>query len=268
MADTMGYVFDFKDAQQYERWFDGKKNSYCFDLEMDLMLKMLTPTAGESILDIGCGSGRTLEPLMDLGLELTGIDPSPYMLDLADERLGHRADLYRAYAENLPFEDNTFTYSFFFTSLEFTEMPAKAIEEACRVTKDKVFIGVLNSYAPLNVIRRIKGFFVKNIHAQARYFSIFALRRITFDILGDVPIAWKTTLQFPFSCSRLCHFMERRSFIQKSPFGTIIGMTIVPIPKFTTRPLSLRIKNERGYHRPLTGFAMNKQRITHEDADI
>ena len=230
------------------------------------MLKMLAPEPGSSILDIGCGTGRTLAPLLDLDVELTGIDPSPYMLDLADERLSHRADLYRAFAEQLPFEDNTFTYSFFFTSLEFTEMPAKAIEEACRVTKDKVFIGVLNSYAPLNVILRIKSFFTKNVLSQARYFSLFALRQITFDILGDVPIQWKTTLQFPFLCNHVCRWIEQRSVIEKSPFGTIIGMTIVPIPKFTTRPLSLPTK-KRSYS-PITGFAMNKQRITHEDVDL
>ena len=263
----MGYVFDFKDSQQYERWFERKKNVYRFDLEMSLMLKMLAPKPGSAILDIGCGTGRTLAPLLDLGIELTGIDPSPYMLDLADERLGQRADLYRAFAEQLPFEDNTFTYSFFFTSLEFTEMPAKAIEEACRVTKDKVFIGVLNSYAPLNLLRRVKNLFSKNIHSQARYFSLFALRQITFDILGDVPIQWKTTLQFPFSCSRVCRWIEQRDIIEKSPFGTIIGMTIIPIPKFTTRPLSLRTKGRQGYG-PVTGFAMNKQRISHEDVDI
>lgn len=264
----MGHVFDFNDSKHYETWFQRSKNTYAFDLEVGLLLKMLSPEPGSTILDIGCGTGRTLEPLLNRHLHLTGVDPSPYMLDTARKKLGDKADLHRAFAEDLPFEDNAFHYAFFFTSLEFTEMPAKAIEEACRVTKDKVFIGVLNKYAPLNNMRRIKALFVKNMLSKARFFSIMELRQITFDILGDVPIKWKTTLQFPFSCNKFCRWIEQRPLIEQSPFGTIIGMAITPVPRFTTRPLNLKIKNRGVYNSPLTGFAMDKQRTNHEDTDI
>lgn len=253
----MGYIFDFNDSNHYETCFEQVKTSYAFNLEMELLLKMLQPEAGSSLLDIGCGTGRSLEPLLNLGLNLTGVDPSPYMLDIARDRLGDKADLHRAFAEELPFDDNSFNYAFFMTSLEFTQMPAKAIEEACRVAKDKVFIGVLNKYAPLNLIRRIKGFFIKGILSQARFFSILELRQTAFDILGDVPIEWKTTLQFPFSSSKICHWMEQRSLIEKSPFGSMVGMTITPIPKFRTRPLCLKIRPS-GKYNPVTGFAMNQ----------
>ncbi len=265
----MGYVFDFNDSKYYETWFQQSKNTYAFDLEAGLLLKMLSPEPDRTVLEIGCGTGRSLEQLLkhDLGLHLTGIDPSPYMLDIAGERLGDKADLHRAFAEDLPFEDNTFHYSFFFTSLEYTDKPAKAIEEACRVTKDKVFVGVLNKYAPLNIMHRIKGIFVQNILSHARFFSILELRQIAFNILGDVPVQWKTTLQFPFSCNRVCNWIERRPLIEKSPFGTIIGMGITPIPKFTTRPLSLKIKGHNIYN-PVTGFAMDKQSMANEDIDI
>ncbi len=252
----MGYIFDFNDSNQYETCFERAKNSYAFNLEMELLLKMAEPESGNSVLDIGCGTGRSLEPLLNRGLNLTGVDPSPYMLDIASQRLGDRADLHRAFAECLPFDDNTFNHAFFMTSLEFTERPAKAIEEACRVAKDKVFIGVFNKYAPLNMMRRIRGLFIKDILSQARFFSILELRQIAFDILGDVPITWKTTLQFPFS-SRIFHWVENMSLIQKSPFGTIIGVTIIPVPMFRTRPLPLKIRQPCRYN-PVTGFAMNQ----------
>ncbi|MBF0411525.1 MAG: methyltransferase domain-containing protein [Desulfamplus sp.] len=253
----MGYIFDFNDSNHYENSFERVKYGYAFKLEMDLLFKMAAPEPGSSVLDIGCGTGRSLEPLLNSGLNLTGVDPSPYMLDIAHERLGDKADLHRAFAEELPFDDNSFNHAFFMTSLEFTEMPAKAIEEACRVAKDKVFIAVLNRYAPLNVVRRIKGFFIKGILSQARFFSILELRQTAFDILGDVPIAWKTTLQFPFTTNRICHWIEQRSLIEKSPFGTIIGMTIIPVPKFRTRPLCFKIRPQERYN-PVTGFAMNQ----------
>ena len=140
----MGYVFDFKDAGNYDAWVDKGKNRHCLDLEIKLILDLLSPSKGQRILDIGCGTGISLAPLLEKGLSLTGIDPSPYMLDVADKRLGNRVDLHRGMAEDLPFEDNSFDAALLFTSLEFTDRPAKAIEEACRVAKDQVVIGVLN----------------------------------------------------------------------------------------------------------------------------
>ena len=82
----MGYIFDFKDAGSYDAWFDKGKNKYRLDLEIKLMMDLLSPEKGQRILDIGCGTGISLEPLLDKGLNLTGLDPSPYMLDLASDR--------------------------------------------------------------------------------------------------------------------------------------------------------------------------------------
>lgn len=250
----MGYVFDFKDAGAYDARFDPVKNRYCLDLEIKLMLDLLCPEKGQRILDIGCGTGISLEPLLDKGLNLTGIDPSPYMLDLASERLGDQVDLHRGMAEDLPFDDNAFDAAFIFTSLEFTDRPAKAIEEACRVAKDTVVLCVLNRYAPLNMMRRFKSFFVPSIFTHAHFFSIWELKQILFAILGNVPVKWKTTLQFPFACGRIAAYFETYKIVQKLFFGTLIGMKIKPVPKFRTRPLMLRMKKPKVYN-PTTGMA-------------
>ncbi|MEA3232390.1 MAG: methyltransferase domain-containing protein, partial [Thermodesulfobacteriota bacterium] len=143
----MGYVFDFKDAKDYHRWYQNQRAQIIIDLESRLMLDMLEPHPDETVLDIGCGTGQNLGRLIDYGIDATGIDPSIYMLDFAKHQLGHRADLHHGYAEELPFEDNSFNHAIFMTSLEFVEDPRQAISEACRVAKDKVFIGTLNRYA-------------------------------------------------------------------------------------------------------------------------
>ncbi|MBW2653971.1 MAG: methyltransferase domain-containing protein [Deltaproteobacteria bacterium] len=250
----MGYIFDFQDAGLYDAWFDPAKNKYCLDLEIKLMMDFLSPEKGQRILDIGCGSGISLEPLLDKGLNLTGLDPSPYMLDLASNRLGNQVDLHRGVAEDLPFDDNAFDCAFFFTSLEFTDRPAKAIEEACRVAKDTVVLCILNRYAPLNMIRRFKSFFVPNIYAHANFFGIWELKQILFAILGNVPVKWRTTLQFPFTYGKIAALVENNKIIQKSFFGTLIGMKIKPVPNFRTRPLVLKLKRPKAY-RPTTGLA-------------
>ncbi len=250
----MGYVFDFQDAGSYDAWFDQAKNKYCLDLEIKLLLDLLSVKKGQRILDIGCGTGISLEPLLDKGLNLTGVDPSPYMLDLAAKRLGNKVDLHRYVGEELPFSDNEFDSAFFFTSLEFTDRPAKAIEEACRVAKDTVVICVLNRHAPLNIIRRFKSFFVPNIYNYAHFFSIWELKQILFAILGSVPMRWKTTLQFPFACGKIANFVENNTLVQKSIFGTLIGMRIQPVPKFRTRGLTLKVAKPK-LHNPATGLA-------------
>ncbi|MCP3940496.1 MAG: class I SAM-dependent methyltransferase [Desulfobacteraceae bacterium] len=249
----MGYVFDSKDAGNYDSWLDKGKNRHCLELEIKLILDLLSPQKGQRILDIGCGTGASLAPLLDKGLSLTGIDPSPHMLDLADQRLGTRVDLHRGLAEDLPFDDNCFDTALLFTSLEFTDRPAKAIEEACRVAKDRVVIGVLNRYAPQNMFRRFKSFFSKNIYTHAHFFSIWELRRILFAILGHVPVKWRTTPQFPFIGGALAAHVENIGLVQKSFCGSLIGMQIKPVPKFRTRPLALKIQTRKIY-KPATGL--------------
>lgn len=126
----MGYIFDFNDAVNYDQWYDQPRNSFAADLESRLMLDMLKPMDGNSLLEIGCGTGASLLPFLNKGLRITGIDPSQYMLDIAFKKVGHRVDLHRGFAEDLPFDDNSFNYACFITTLEFVDDPRKAIEEA------------------------------------------------------------------------------------------------------------------------------------------
>jgi SAM-dependent methyltransferase len=250
----MGHIFDFKESETYDAWLTEPKNQYCLDLEIRLMMSLLAPKKGQRVLDIGCGTGASLEPLMDLGLNLTGIDPSPYMLDIADKKFEQSVDFHRGVGEELPFEDNAFESAFFVTSLEFMDRPAKAIEEACRVARERVVICVWNRYAILNIIRRCKGFFVNTIYTQANFFSISELKQMLFSILGNVPVVSKTTFQFPFLSGPWVAKVENNRFIQKSCFGTLIGIMIQPVPKFRARPLALKIK-EPAIYSPATGLA-------------
>ena len=249
----MGYVFDFKEAGEYDAGFDRGVNRYYRDLEVKLFLKLLKPRPGQRVLDIGCGSGISLEPLLDRGLNLTGLDPSPYMLDRALDRIGERADFHRGFAEDLPFDDNAFDTAFFFTSLEFSNRPAKAIEEACRVAKDQVVICVFNGYAPLNIYRRFKGYFIPSHFTHMRFFSIWELKRMIFNTLGHVPVSWRTTLQCPLIRGRWMAGIEKFSLIQHSPFGSFIAMRIKPVPTFRTRPLALKIRRGKLYN-PASGL--------------
>ncbi len=236
----MSYVFDFHDAQNYERWLADEKNRMILDLQQRLMVGMMHPGVAQSILDIGCGTGASLMPFLNKGIDLTGIDPSPYMLDAAGRNLGHRVDLHRGFAEDLPFADNSFHYSVIFLTLEFCDDPHRALEEACRVTKDRVFVGIFNRFSLYAAHRRMMRLLKPSVYSYARFFSIGEIRRMIFAHLGKVPLEWKTVFQVPWLPSELTHRIESTKMFQSSPFGGFAGITADPVPRFRTFPLALK----------------------------
>ena len=146
--------FDHKCAQHYDEWYQRPGGAQALKLERELIKRHLEPRPGERLLDIGSGTGIHLEWFRDLGLQVTGLDASPYMLERARSRLRESADLHLGWAEHLPFEDNEFDLSTLINTLEFVQDPEKALAEAFRVTRRRVILGVLNKYALMAINRR------------------------------------------------------------------------------------------------------------------
>ena len=244
----MGHVFDFKEAKSYEQWFNRPQNRAAFELETQLMRDLLQPMRGESVLDIGCGSGACLSAFLDMGLKVTGLDPSTYMLDMSAKNIYNRVDLYRGFAEDLPFDDNSFNYSCLFTTLEFVDDPRQALREAFRVTKDRVFIGVFNRYALKGIQRRVKGIFTSTLFNHAKFFSVWELKQMIRSIIGQVPVSWRTVCQLPTPSGNFVYNFEQSKIIQRCPFGAFAGMVVVLVPRFKTRPLTApyQAKNPTG----------------------
>ena len=236
----MGHVFDFSEAIAYDQWMNKPHTRKAFELEAGLMRDLLQPMRGETILDIGCGSGACLKAFLDMGLHVTGLDPSTYMLDIALEKIGNRADLYRGFGEDLPFDDNSFSYGCLFTTLEFVDDPQKVLEEAFRVAKDRVFIGVLNRYAIKGIQRRVKGIFSPTIFNHARFFSVWELKQLIRSILGNVPVSWRTVCQLPTNSGEFVNSLEQSKIIQRCPFGAFAGIVVTLVPRFKTKPLTMR----------------------------
>ena len=236
----MGYVFSQKDSEAFERERQDRRHGDIARLEGALMCDMLKPVPGERVLDIGCGIGTSMLTLLEKGLDVTGIDPSPYMLDVAYERVSKRADLYRGFAEDLPFGDNSFNHAVFFASLEFVENPRIALREACRVARDKVFIGVMNRYALKGIERRVKGVFSKTIYNKARFFSVWELKAEIRQIMGEVPVQWKTICHLPYGEGSVFSKIESVGLIKRFPFGAFAGVSALLVPRFRTRPLALK----------------------------
>lgn len=236
----MGYVFDFQDAVSYERWFQDSRNRAVITLQNMLMLDLIRPAFGQRLLDIGCGTGASLSPFLSRGVLLTGIDPSPYVLDVAREKFGHRVDLHWGHAEELPFDDNAFHWAVMCISLEFCDDPKKALEEACRVAKDGVFIGIINQYAFKSARRRMRPIFAGPIYKNARFFGTREIRRMFFKILGKVPMECRTVCPLPGVFPGIAARLEAFRIMRNTPFGAFAGVIALPVPRFRTTPLALK----------------------------
>lgn len=238
----MGYIFDYKDSVACETWYNSQQNQLVKSRQGQLLLDLLKPLSRDSILDIGCGTGEILSFLTEhKNFQLTGIDPSPYMLDIAKQKLGNRVSLHRESAENLPFEDNTFHHSLLINSLEFVDDPVKAIEEAARVAKDRLFIGALNRYTVQGKIKGASAILERSVCSKAHFFSVWELKNIIRSVLGNVPLSWRAVNLLAQSPD---DFIHQNALIRKLPFGSYIGMVVSLMPTFRVRPLPLKIMDK------------------------
>ncbi len=232
---AVGYIFDFENARNYDRWFESAVGREILNLEKHLLRSFLKPLPGERLLEVGCGTGIFLEWFCDLGYYVTGLEPSPYMLDIAREKIGNRASFYRGVAEDLPFDDNEFDVVALITTLEFVDDQKKAVEEAFRVARKKVLMGVLNRYSLSNTRRLIHARFnPTNVYAHARFFSVFELSRLINETVPGSRISWKTTAFFPEILIPYLGWLEKISYFQHNPFGAFIGMSVEIQPTFVT----------------------------------
>ena len=260
----MGYVFDYKDAVAYDNWTNEPRNRMLLRLQEELMMDMLAPKPHETLLDVGMGTGVSLMPFIEKRLNVTGIEPSPYMVDIARASLGHRAEIHQGFSEDLPFEDNAFNYVTIISTLEFVDDPEKTLREAMRVAKNKLFIGIMNRYSFFSLKKRIHGLFSDSVYNRATFFSVWTLKQMVRRILNEVPVKVRTVSRIPMISgmaysgiiSEITHSFEKSGLVRMFPFGSFAGILVTLVPYYTTRPLIIRCKPEkpRGL---ITGIPLN-----------
>ena len=97
-----------------------------------VMLPRALARKPQSALDVGCGEGRFCRLLQQHGIETTGIDPTPALLQAARHR-DPRGTYLLAPAEDLPFEAETFPLVVSYLSLIDIPDVKSAISEMTRV---------------------------------------------------------------------------------------------------------------------------------------
>ena len=104
---------------------------------------MLKPRTGESLLDVGCGTGHFSRRFAAEGLVVSGIDPDADAIAFASTR-GDDIAYSVGDGRTLPFADRSFDYCIAVTSLCFINDVETVLREMWRVSRKGVLLGLLN----------------------------------------------------------------------------------------------------------------------------
>jgi|WetSurMetagenome_2_1015567.scaffolds.fasta_scaffold31022_3 ubiquinone/menaquinone biosynthesis C-methylase UbiE len=241
----MGIILDFNSFPLYEKWLRSPVGRALDGFAKEFIIESLNPQKNERVLDIGCGMGNSLLILNNLGVDATGIDASPYMIDLAKKRLGNKSELITGYAEDLPFSDNEFDFAFLINTLEYFDDPVAALVEAGRVARKKVLICTINSLSQYYLSARMQGFFHDTLIQHIRPYSLLRLKSFIRNAYGKVPVVWKCRKEL-----ELHHQLNPPQYhtLETScrwPFGPILGMcvSLKPLVRTANLPLKIAVKN-------------------------
>jgi ubiquinone/menaquinone biosynthesis C-methylase UbiE len=237
----MGLIFDIHSARLYDSWRRSSRGRAMDSFLERLIPEMLRPRQNESVLDIGCGSGNHLLLLNRFGLDINGVDASPYMIDIAVKRLGNRCILKTGNARDLPFDDNEFDLAVLINTLEFLDDPLQALREAGRVAKRKVFIVLINSLSCYSLYDKLQSIFMDTISRYMQSYHLWELRAFIRTAFGQVPIVWETESSFPGFLNQTGVFRRKSWKLSSWPFGPFLGLSVTIDYTLKTDNLPLKI---------------------------
>lgn len=252
----MGLIFDINAARLYESWCRSPQGKAMERSAEKLILTLVAPQPGERVLDIGCGTGNHLLFFSKLGLDINGIDASPYMISRARERLGARASLKKAKAEDLPFDDNEFDLAVLINTLEFLDDPLQALREAGRVANRKIFIGVMNSLSWHCFCVKLLSFFRKSLFHHVRFYNLWELKSYVQMVYGPVPVAWSSAQILPQLIGRIEGLKTDRWNLKYWPFGSFLGLSVTILYCVKTDNLPLKIRMTKTRQSIASGLSM------------
>jgi ubiquinone/menaquinone biosynthesis C-methylase UbiE len=138
------------DIEQYDRWYYTPRGQWIGHCELELLFNALKPRPGESLLDVGCGTGFfTREMGAGIRGEVVGVDINQKRVRYACQKDLVKASYAVADAKALPFGDAAFDMVISVAALCFIPDIHTAICEMIRVTRRGFAIGLLNRHSIL-----------------------------------------------------------------------------------------------------------------------
>jgi len=145
-------------AEDYDRWYATPRGQWIGNCEIDLLYKELRPRPGESVLDVGCGTGFFTRAFSSLTTgKVIGVDIDTEYVEYACRR--DTAGSYYAVADgqSLPFRNASFDLVISIAALCFIPDEVAAVREILRVARRRFAIGLLNRKSLLWLQKGRKG---------------------------------------------------------------------------------------------------------------
>ncbi len=212
--------------EEYDAWYRSPRGKWIGETEYRLLMKLLRPMPGESLLDIGCGTGYFTRRFAESGLPVTGVDPSPAMLGFAKAHAAAGERFIFGDARALPFPDRSFDLCVSVTALCFIAEQARALSEMLRVTRRRFAIGLLNRHSLLFLEKGRNG--GRGGYRGAHWHTLREVESL-FSSLPVHGLTLRTAILFP-GCRRL-DGVGKRLAGNRSRWGAFLAVAGGKIPE-------------------------------------
>ncbi len=180
--------------EEYDAWYQTARGRWIGETESRLLLAQLGPRPGESVLDVGCGTGYFARSLARAAGRVVGIDPDVAAIEYARRHAAVDEHYLIGDARALPFPDRHFDYAVAMTSLCFVAEEAQALSEMARVARRGVAVGLLNRRSLLYLQKGRHG--GRGAYRGARWHTPGEVRRL-FARAGLSAVALRSAVFLP-----------------------------------------------------------------------
>jgi SAM-dependent methyltransferase len=188
--------------EEYDAWYRTPRGSWIGDTEYRLLGKLLAPSPGETVIDVGCGTGYFTRRFARAGHAVTGIDFDPHMLQFARDHGAGGESYVHADARRLPFRDRAFDLCVSVTALCFIHEQSRALAEMLRVTRRRFAIGLLNRWSLLYLRKGRRG--GRGAYRGAHWHTLAEARALfAGSSVADLALATAVFLPGGTACARL-----------------------------------------------------------------
>ena len=135
--------------KDYDVWYDTPRRRWIGEHEWSMVSDALKLQPGDSVLDVGCGTGWFTRRAEAVPTRVVGLDIDPASLAFAQSRSAGHGVYLQGDACALPFADASFDKVMSITALCFVSDWPRALAEIVRVSRERFAIGLLNRHSLL-----------------------------------------------------------------------------------------------------------------------
>jgi SAM-dependent methyltransferase len=169
--------------ERYDQWYATAQGDWIGRTEAALLDTMIGLRPGESLLDVGCGTGYFTQALSEDTVLAVGADLDEAMLRHAAGHRGRGLSWLVADARGLPFADRSFDIVISVSALCFMQDARRAIGEMLRVAGRRVALGLLNCRSLLYLLHGLgEG---RGGYRGARWHTVAEARSLFYGLAGS-----------------------------------------------------------------------------------